>query len=237
MESAEYANMVCETIQGPTSVKAEIKEVILKFHKLGLFTIPGLVKNFEHEIELSDAIPYIAKVYPSNKKTRDIMDDILDDYLIHEIIFPEEELLDWACAPLLVIKKPNTPLPTAVPSYRLCINYKPINKFTKHRRYIMPRIDYILSQLRTAKVFTTIDLSSGYHQIPVKKEHQKYTTFVTPHRGAFKFLRTPFGLSHAGDSFMFCMDKTLQGLTIGIALLLLTMLSFILMTGSHMQNI
>jgi hypothetical protein len=67
----------------------------------------------------------------------------------------------------------------------------------------MPRIDYILSQLGTAKVFRTIDLSSGYHQIPVKKEHQKYTTFVTPHRGAFKFLRTPFGLSHAGDSFMF----------------------------------
>jgi len=64
-------------------------------------------------------------------------------------------------------------------SMRLCINYRQLNKVTIKNRYPLPRIDDLMDQLVGARVFSKIDLRSGYHQIKVKDEDMQKTAFRT----------------------------------------------------------
>ena len=72
---------------------------------------------------------------------------------------------------MLLVKK--------VGSMRLCIDYRQLNKVTIKNRYPLPRIDDLMDQLVGARVFSKIDLRSGYHQIKVKDEDMQKTTFRT----------------------------------------------------------
>jgi hypothetical protein len=102
----------------------------------------------------------------------DIMNQLFDD----DVIEPCDS--DWGCNPVLVPKKKNNK--NAAPNYRHCVDYRPVNSRTILNNYIMPRTDYILSQLGKAKYFTVIDLTQGYHQILKKPEDRHKTAFVTP---------------------------------------------------------
>ena len=62
---------------------------------------------------------------------------------------------------------------------RLCIDYRQLNKVTIKNRYPLPRIDDLMDQLVGARVFSKIDLRSGYHQIKVKDENMQKTAFKT----------------------------------------------------------
>ena len=73
-------------------------------------------------------------------------------------------------------------------------------------RYPVPNIHKILSMLESAKVFTTIDLSSAYHQIPLTEESKDITAFITT-EGLFRFTRIPFGLASASSVFQRMMHK------------------------------
>jgi hypothetical protein len=62
-------------------------------------------------------------------------------------------------------------------TWRLCIDYKALNKITVKNRYLIPRIDDLLDQLKGEKFFNKIDLKSGYHQVPIKPTDVWKTTF------------------------------------------------------------
>jgi hypothetical protein len=77
----------------------------------------------------------------------------------------------WGCLALFVKKEDE--------SLRLCVDYRPLNVVTIKNKYPLPRIDVLFDQLVGAKVFSKIDLRSGYHQIKIRASDIPKTAFST----------------------------------------------------------
>jgi len=91
-------------------------------------------------------------------------------------------------------------------SMRLCIDYGQLNKVTIKNRYPLPRIDDLMDQLVGARVFSKIDLRSGYHQIKVKDEDMQKKAFRTRY-GHYEYTVMPFGVTNAPGVFMEYMNN------------------------------
>ena len=103
----------------------------------------------------------------------------------------------WGC-PALFVKKDD--------SLRLCIDYRPLNAVTIKNKYPLPRIDVLFDQLDGAKVFSKIDLRSGYHQIKIRPCDIPKNAFSTRY-GLYEYLVMSFGLTNAPDYFMYLMNS------------------------------
>ena len=91
-------------------------------------------------------------------------------------------------------------------SIRLCVDYRQLNKVTIKNKYPLPRIDDLMDQLVDARVFSKIDLRSGYHQIKVKDEDIQKTAFRMRY-GHYEYSVIPFGVTNAPGVFMEYMNR------------------------------
>ncbi|GJZ29934.1 putative nucleotidyltransferase, ribonuclease H, partial [Tanacetum coccineum] len=91
-------------------------------------------------------------------------------------------------------------------SFRMCIDYRELNKLTVKNRYLLPRIDDLFDQLQGSQFFSKIDLRSGYHQLRVHEDDIPKIAFRTRY-GHFKFTIMPFGLTNAAVVFMDLMNR------------------------------
>jgi hypothetical protein len=104
----------------------------------------------------------------------------------------------WGCPAIFVKKKDKT--------LRLCVDYRPLNEVTIKNKYPLPRIDLLFDLLARAKVFSKIDLRSGYHQIKIHPEDILKTAFTTRY-GLYEYLVMSFGLTNAPAHFMYLMNS------------------------------
>jgi hypothetical protein len=104
---------------------------------------------------------------------------------------------------------PITIVPKKEGTWRMCIDYRALNKITLKNQYPLPRIHNLLDQLQHAKYFTKLDLKSGYHQVRVKEEDIWKTAFKT-RQGLYGWLVMPFSLCNAPATFMRLMNDVLR---------------------------
>ena len=164
--------------------------------------ISGLPPDIEVEFTI-DLIPgtepiYIPPYRMAPAELRELkaqLEELLSKGFIQPSISP------WG-APVLFVKKKDG-------SLRLCIDYRELNKVTIRNQYPLPRIDELFDQLQGSRVYSKIDLRSGYHQLRVQESGVPKTAFRTRY-GHYEFLVMPFGLTNAPAAFMDLMNRVFQ---------------------------
>ncbi|XP_043805245.1 uncharacterized protein LOC122721475 [Manihot esculenta] len=174
---AYLAYVVDSNLEGP---KLEDIPVVNEFPDVFPEELPGLPPDREIElsIELNPGTAPISmapyRMAPAElKELKAQLQELLDKGFIRPNVSP------WG-APVLFVKKKDG-------SLRLCIDYRQLNRVTVRNKYPLPRIDDLFDQLQGAKVFSKIDLWSGYHQLKIKESEIPKTTFRTRY-GHYEFL-------------------------------------------------
>lgn len=116
----------------------------------------------------------------------------------------EPSMSPWAAPVVLAQKKDG--------SWRFCVDYRQLNQLTRKDSYALPRIDDTIDAIGpNNRVYSTMDVSSGYWHIPIEEADREKTAF-TCREGLYQFKVMPFGLSNAPAVFTRAMDNTLRGL-------------------------
>ena len=156
----------------------------------------GCTSLIAHEIPLLDDVPVrqpYRRIPPSQYETvKAHIQQLLDSKVIRESSSP------YSSPIVLVTKKDG--------SLRLCVDYRQLNAKTRRDAYPLPRIEESLDALSGATWFSTLDLVSGYNQVPVVERDKPKTAFCTPF-GLFEFNRMPFGLCNAPGTFQRLMER------------------------------
>jgi hypothetical protein len=161
--------------------------------------LPGMPpdRDIEFSIELLPGTAPISK-RPYRMDVKDIIElkkqieELLEKGFIHPRSSP------WGALVLFVSKKDG--------SRRMCVDYRSLNEVTIKNKYPLPRIEDLFDQMKGAKIFSKIDLRSGYHQLKIRAEDVPKTAFTTRY-GLYEFLVKLFGLTNALAYFMNMMNK------------------------------
>ena len=179
----------------------EFKDVFArKDFKLGN---PDLIEN-----EIHTKGPPICQPYGrQNPEVRKHEQEQLKEMLDQEIIRPS--CSPWA-SPVVMVKKKTKKKDGTL---RFCIDFRKLNDVTIKGAHPLPRIDNTLEALKGDKIFSTLDLKSGYWQVPIKEEHKKKMAFRTSSGQLYKFNRLPFRLCNSPATFSRLMNNVLSWLS------------------------
>ncbi|GJW96384.1 putative reverse transcriptase domain-containing protein [Tanacetum coccineum] len=180
---------------------AKYQAVIVCVEKIILYPedLPGLppTRQVEFQIDLIPGAAPVARV-PNRLASSEIkeLSNQLKELPDKGFIRPSSS--PWGALVLFVKKKDG--------SFRMCIDYRELNKLTVKNRYPLPRIDDLFDQLQGSSVYSKIDLRSGYHQLQVREEDILKTAFRTRY-GHYEFQVMPFGLTNAPAVFMDLINR------------------------------
>jgi hypothetical protein len=159
-----------------------------------------LEREVDHQIPLQphDAIVN-SRPYRLSFNQNDTMGSLILQLFKNKVIRPS---VSPYSSPAILVKKKDD-------SWRLCIDYRKLNKLTVKNKYPIPIIEDLLDELHGAQIFSKIDLRLGYHQIRMHPRDIPKTAFST-HQGHFEYVVMPFGLTNAPATFQTLMNKLLH---------------------------
>ena len=170
---------------------------------LGLGDLPGTKEGYCH-IETGDTPPIRQRAYRPSPQAREEISNQTEDMLKHGIIVPSES--PWASPCVLVKKKDG--------SMRFCVDFRKLNLHSVPQRWPIPLLTDVWECLSKSKsaMFTTLDMRSGYFQIPMDEESRAKTAFVVQD-GTYEYTRMPFGIQAGPAVFSRIMSHIFRGLT------------------------
>ncbi|KAL4282844.1 hypothetical protein GQ457_16G021330 [Hibiscus cannabinus] len=155
-----------------------------------------------------------------NQAMKDVVRKEILKWLDAGIIYPISDS-EWVspvqCVPkkggiTVISNEKNELIPTrTVTGWRVCMDYRKLNKATRKDHFPLPFIDQMLDRLAGKQFYCFLDGYSGYNQIAIAPEDQSKTTFTCPY-GTFAFRRMPFGLCNAPATFQRCMTAIFSDL-------------------------
>jgi len=175
--------------------------LILNKHRRLFSKKKGLTHLTEHHIDTGDAKPVSTVPSRCNRSDRKLISDLVYEMIKDDIVEPSNSC--WSSRVVLA-PKPNGGI-------RFCIDYRAVNSVSVRDVYPLKNMDDLIGSLDGATFFTSVDLESGFWQLPVALGDRPKTAFVTPD-GLFQFKRLPFGLQASPPNFQRLMDRVLGGL-------------------------
>ena len=195
---ADTRSKMCK--EAPVAVRAELQGLLKQYEDVFPEQLPKgkpPKRTVEFEIKTEEgATPPNKPPYRLSPKEHEELQAQIEDLLAQGHIRPSTSPYG---APVLFVPKKDG-------RWRMCVDYRALNRQTIRDRYPLPRIDDLLDRLGKAKHFTTLDLATGYHQIAVKNEDIPKTAFRTQ-RGQFEFVVMPFGVTNAPATFQRMMNS------------------------------
>lgn len=191
-----YVNSIKNTDQSWADVFSKEFPEVFKGQIVGL---PPMRDTQDIIVTRPDAVPVARPPYKMSPlelaELRKQLDELLDKGLIEPCVS------EWS-NPVLFVRKPNGDL-------RMCCDYRMLNKVTIKQKVQLPRIDECLERLHNAKHFTSLDLTSGFHQQRLSEDDSLKTAISTRY-GQYCWKVVPFGLSNSGPAFQKMMNGVLS---------------------------
>ncbi|XP_033314488.1 uncharacterized protein LOC117213232 [Bombus bifarius] len=172
--------------------KSRLISVLEKFKDSFITGFPrARVSTGQLEIRLIDPNVTVQRSpYRLSEEERRIVRERIDEWIKAKIVRPSNPPF---ANPILLVKKKDG-------SDRLCVDFRALNKNTVADRYPLPLIADQIARLQKARYFISLDMASGFHQIPIHPNSTEYTAFVTPD-GQYEYVTMPFGLKNAPSVF------------------------------------
>ncbi|XP_043064141.1 uncharacterized protein LOC122320104 [Drosophila ficusphila] len=200
---ATYDNVVDSDGDLSNSDKMALKNILKRYSDWFIDGIPQTrVTTGNLEIRLIDPLKTVQRrPYRLSEDEKEHVRYKIDELLKFNIIRPS---CSPFASPMMLVKKKNG-------SDRLCVDFRALNENTVADKYPLPLISDQIARLRGASYFSSLDMASGFYQIPVHPDSIERTAFVTP-EGQYEFLTMPFGLKNAPSVFQRAINKALGNL-------------------------
>ena len=157
----------------------------------------GTAFGTEHSIDTNDNPPFKLAPYKVAPYKLPAVQEEIKEMIDKGVIVPSKS--PYSSPIVTVPKKDGT--------NRMCIDYRRLNEITTKDAFPLPRIGHTIDALQGAGYFSSLDLASGYWQVPVAEKDQHKTTFCTPEGGLYEFVKMPFGLTNAPATFQQLMNE------------------------------
>lgn len=186
-----------------TDQEAEVWALLRRHEKAFSTDYSGLGRTSlaQHTIETGEARPVRQPPRRMAQHYKQQVEKIIGEMRQQNLIRPSTS--PWSSSIVLVKKKSG--------ELRFCVDYRQVNEITKKNSYPIPRVDDSLDEMSGSKFFSTLDLKSGYWQIPMDEQSREKTAFAS-HMGLYEFNVMPMGLCNSAASFQRLMRIVLQGI-------------------------
>ena len=154
-------------------------------------------KTATHTINLTSAVPFRVRPYRYSDRVKQEIHRQVEEMLAQDVIEPSHSPYS---SPVVMVKKKDG-------KERFCVDYRQLNAITQDEASHLPMIHETLKDLGPAKIFSSLDLKSGYWQVPLDPSSKQLTAFSIPDGGSYQFKVMPFGLKGAPGTFQRLMSE------------------------------